>query len=88
MNVINARLKQEYPANAGRGVAVSPLSEFRADRLTRSGNVLMLLMGAVGFVLLIACANVANVQNGRLRIRAISRSRWPSARVACGSSGN
>jgi putative ABC transport system permease protein len=65
MNVINARLQQEYPATAGRGVAVSPLSEFRADRLKRSGNVLMLLMGAVGFVLLIACANVANVQLAR-----------------------
>jgi len=65
MNVINARLQHEYPANAGRGVAVSPLSEFRADRLKRSGHVLMLLMGAVGFVLLIACANVANVQLGQ-----------------------
>jgi putative ABC transport system permease protein len=65
MNVINARLQQEYPDNAGRGVAVSPLSEFRADRVKRSGNVLLLLMGAVGFVLLIACANVANVQLAR-----------------------
>src|SRR4029434_7266111 len=38
MNVINARLQQQYPdANAGRGVVVSPLSEFRADRVKRSG---------------------------------------------------
>jgi predicted permease len=67
MNVINARLQQAYPeTNAGRGVAVSPLSEFRADRVTRSRDVLMLLMGAVSFVLLIACANVANLQLARV----------------------
>ena len=67
MNVINARLEQAYPdTNAGRGVAVSPLSEFRADRVKRAADVLMLLMGAVSFVLLIACANVANLQLARV----------------------
>jgi putative ABC transport system permease protein len=82
MNVINARLQHEYPDNAGRGVAVSPLSEFRADRVKRSGNVLMLLMGAVGFVLLIACANVANVQLAR----ASTHQRDLAIRMAIGAS--
>jgi predicted permease len=67
MNVINANLSREYPAtNAGRGVAVTPLSEFRSDRLQHSRELLMLLMGAVSFVLLIACANVANLQLARV----------------------
>jgi len=83
MNVINARLQQAYPAtNAGRGVSVSPLSEFRADRVRRSGNVLLLLMGAVSFVLLIACANVAHMQLAR----AASQQRELAIRTALGAS--
>jgi putative ABC transport system permease protein len=83
MNVIDARLQQEYPdTNAGKGVAVSPLSEFRADRVKRSGEVLMLLMGAVSFVLLIACANVANLQLAR----AAAQQRDLAIRTALGAS--
>jgi putative ABC transport system permease protein len=83
MNVINARLQQAYPdTNAGRGVVVSPLSEFRADRAKRAGDVLMLLMGAVSFVLLIACANVANLQLAR----AAAQQRDLAIRTALGAS--
>jgi putative ABC transport system permease protein len=83
MNVISARLQREYPdTNAGRAVAISPLSEFRADRVQRSGDVLMLLMGAVSFVLLIACANVANLQLAR----AAAQQRDLAIRIALGAS--
>jgi putative ABC transport system permease protein len=83
MNIINARLALDYPdANAGRSIAVSPLSEFRADRVKRAGDLLMLLMGAVGFVLLIACANVANLQLAR----ATAQQRDLALRTALGAS--
>ncbi len=56
---IAARLEQEYPVdNTHRGVVVRPLR----DAIVEGARpVLLLLAGAVGFVLLVVCANMANL---------------------------
>jgi hypothetical protein len=59
MQQIAARLAQTYPdTNTDVSAAVIPLREFWFSKLRRS---FWLLLGACGFVLLIACANVANL---------------------------
>jgi putative ABC transport system permease protein len=67
MNTIAARLAREYPAtNEARGVEVSPLSMELFGRLRLA---LQLLMVAIAFVLLIVCANVANLLIARSELR-------------------
>ncbi len=67
MNTIAARLAREYPAtNEARGVEVSPLSTELFGRLRLA---LQLLMAAIAFVLLIVCANVANLLIARSEVR-------------------
>ncbi len=60
MNVIASRLRQKSPTlNAGWGVNVVPLDRQVIGDIHRT---LLILLGAVGFVLLIACANVASLR--------------------------
>lgn len=63
MTAVGARLAKEYPeANEGWSVHVEPIRAFALGSSTES---LVLLLGAVGLLLLIACANVANLTLAR-----------------------
>jgi putative ABC transport system permease protein len=79
LDVIAARLEAAYPAkNKGWGIVVTPLSEAVVGR---SKKPLLLLLGAVAFVLLIACVNVSNL----LVARGVGRRREVAVRTALGA---
>jgi len=79
MKTIAARLEKEYPAtNAGASVSVTPLLESLIGKYRTN---LVLLLGAVAMVLLIACANVANL----FAARGAARAREFAIRAAVGA---
>ncbi len=81
LDAVAKRLEETFPEDlAGIGVTVGPSSEWVADPETR--RALWILLGAVGFLLMIACVNLANL----FLARATGRVRETAIRAATGAS--